>query len=256
MFKKIFVGGLILIVMLAVAASVYQNTLAVGGQAERTQVSTSQAISAVDQSGQTSDESAAVVASIPDTQDITVVEQASHTAILSASGDLSQEEAAALTYMVEEEKLARDVYHYLGDLWDQNTFANIEESESNHVNAVIGLLETYDLEYELAEAGTFQNPDLQELYDALIASGETDLGSALTVGARIEDLDIYDLEQFLGMTTNPLLLDVFASLQCGSRNHLRAFTSALETLGLTYEPEFISQESYQEILDGDRERCN
>lgn len=169
---------------------------------------------------------------------------------------LTASDEEALYFMLEEEKLARDVYHYLGDLWDQNTFANIEESESNHVNAVIGLLETYDLEYELAEAGTFQNPDLQELYDALIASGETDLGSALTVGARIEDLDIYDLEQFLGMTTNPLLLDVFASLQCGSRNHLRAFTSALETLGLTYEPEFISQESYQEILDGDRERCN
>ena len=169
---------------------------------------------------------------------------------------LTTSDEAALYFMLEEEKLARDVYNYLGALWNHNTFVNIEASESNHVNAVIGLMETYGLEYELAEAGTFLNPDLQELYDALIASGETDLGSALAVGARIEDLDIDDLEEYLGKTTNPLLLDVFSSLQCGSRNHLRAFTGALETLGLTYEPEFISQESYQEILDGQREQCN
>ena len=170
--------------------------------------------------------------------------------------ELTTADQEALYFMLEEEKLARDVYQYLGALWNHNTFANIEESERNHVNAVIGLMEAYSLDYELAEAGTFLNPDLQELYDALIASGETDLGSALTVGARIEDLDINDLEEYLGKTSNSLLLDVFSSLQCGSRNHLRAFTGALETLGLTYDPEFISQEGYEEILDGEREQCN
>lgn len=172
------------------------------------------------------------------------------------SPELTASDKDALYFMLEEEKLARDVYQYLGALWDHNTFANIEASETNHVNAVIGLLETYGLAYELAGAGTFLNLDLQKLYDELIASGETDLGSALTVGARIEELDIVDLEKFLGQTTHPLLLDVFSSLQCGSRNHLRAFTRALATLGLTYEPEFINQEEYQEILDGEREQCN
>ena len=170
--------------------------------------------------------------------------------------ELTAADEDALYFMLEEEKLARDVYQYLGALWNHNTFANIEESESNHVNAVIQLLETYGLEYELAGAGTFFNADLQALYDALIASGETDLGPALTVGARIEDLDIMDLEEYLEQTTNPLLLDVFSSLQCGSRNHLRAFTGALESLGLAYVPEFISPEDYQEILDGEREQCN
>ena len=170
--------------------------------------------------------------------------------------ELTAADEDALYFMLEEEKLARDVYKYLGALWNHTTFANIEKSEISHVNAVIELLEAYDLEYELAEAGTFFNADLQALYDALIASGETDLGSALTVGARIEDLDILDLGEYLEQTTNPLLLDVFSSLQCGSRNHLRAFTGALENLGLTYEPEFISPEDYQEILEGEREQCN
>lgn len=170
--------------------------------------------------------------------------------------ELTAADEDALYFMLEEEKLARDVYKYLGALWNHTTFANIEKSEISHVNAVISVMESYGLEYELAEAGTFLNPDLQQLYNALVADGSVELGSALRVGARIEDLDISDLEAYLSQTANPLLLDVFASLQCGSRNHLRAFTGALENLGLRYEPEFISQEDYQDILNGEREQCN
>ena len=170
--------------------------------------------------------------------------------------ELTVSDGDALYFMLEEEKLARDVYNYLGSLWNHDTFSNIEKSETSHVNTVISLMETYDLEYELAEAGTFLNPELQHLYDTLVADGSVDLGSGLRVGARIEDMDIYDLEAYLVETSNPLLLDVFASLQCGSRNHLRAFAASLEALGESYEPEFISPEAYQDILNGSHESCN
>lgn len=170
--------------------------------------------------------------------------------------DLTDPDHAALYFMLEEEKLARDVYNYLGALWNHPTFANIEKSEISHIGAVIALLETYGLEYELAEAGTFLNADLQQLYNTLVADGSADLAAGLRVGARIEDLDIRDLEDYLVATSNPLLVDVFSSLQCGSRNHLRAFTASLDALGESYEPEFISPEAYLDILEGTRETCN
>lgn len=170
--------------------------------------------------------------------------------------EITTAEQDALLFMLEEEKLAKDVYSYLGAYWNHNTFLNIERSESSHVSAVISLLNAYNLEYNLAEAGTFHDSHLQELYHELIAMGEVNLEGALTVGATIEDLDIMDLENYLNTVTNPLIQDVFSSLQCGSRNHLRAFTNALETLGGNYTTQYISLEEYTEIINSTQERCN
>ena len=49
---------------------------------------------------------------------------------------MSPEETAALLFMREEEKLARDVYNALYEIWGQNTFANIASSEQMHMDEV------------------------------------------------------------------------------------------------------------------------
>lgn len=170
--------------------------------------------------------------------------------------EMTPAEQDALYFMLEEEKLARDVYSYLGAYWNHNTFLNIERSESSHVNAVIALLNAYNLEFDLAVAGTFHNVELQELYSHLIGIGTTDLEAALTVGATIEDLDIKDLDTYMNTVSNPLIQNVFSSLQCGSRNHLRAFTSSLEALGASYLPQYISATAYADIVNSSSERCN
>jgi len=41
---------------------------------------------------------------------------------------------------------------------------------------------------------------------------------------------------------------VYENLLKGSRNHLRAFASTLERYGVTYTPQFLSQEEYEEIV--------
>jgi hypothetical protein len=45
-------------------------------------------------------------------------------------------------------------------------------------------------------------------------------------------------------------------LSCGSRNHLRAFTSQLELQGQSYIPQYLSLEQYNAILAGSHENCN
>ena len=71
---------------------------------------------------------------------------------------------------------------------------------------------------------------------------------ALTVGATVEDLDIYDLDILMEETDNEDILAVYQNLQKGSRNHLRSFTSLLSRNGVTYEPQYISQEDYESIV--------
>ena len=170
--------------------------------------------------------------------------------------DLSSEDREALYFMLEEEKLARDVYTYLGDLWNAAIFENITQSETQHVAAVETLLISYDLEYEILGLGVFENSHLQELYDSLTETGSEDLVAALSVGATIEDLDILDLQEFIDATETEAIQAVFESLQCGSRNHLRSFIGSLESLGASYTPQFISQELFDSILNSDYEQCN
>ncbi|NPA47747.1 MAG: DUF2202 domain-containing protein, partial [Thermococci archaeon] len=52
------------------------------------------------------------------------------------AGTLTTEEKDGLLYMVEEEKLAHDVYTKLYEKWHLQIFDNIAKSESTHVNAV------------------------------------------------------------------------------------------------------------------------
>ena len=120
--------------------------------------------------------------------------------------------------MCSEEKLARDVYITLGTQWDLTQFKKIARSEQRHMNALKRLLIIYKLQYP------------------------------------IEDLDIKDLNEFLLQTTNPRVIRTYENLVRGSRNHLRAFVSALEERNETYTPQYISQEEFDEIISTPMER--
>ena len=169
--------------------------------------------------------------------------------------NLTNEDSAALLFMLEEEKLARDTYTYLEDLWVINQFSNIKKSEQSHMDAVRGLLDQYNISYSLLSYGEFNNPDIQKLYDQFIDYGSENVANALEVGANIEDLDIVDLALYIDATANSAMIQVFESLQCGSRNHLRSFVSAIELLGNTYEPKYLTQEDYTLIINDSREQC-
>ncbi|WP_298292016.1 DUF2202 domain-containing protein [Thiomonas sp.] len=163
---------------------------------------------------------------------------------------LSTEEANALLFMREEEKLARDVYLLLGTQWGQKVFSNIAASEQQHMDAVALLLTRYALPDPAAgmAAGTFSSAELQQLFNALTAQGQASLVAALTVGATIEDLDIKDLQTRLAQTDNADVQLVFNELMKGSRNHLRAFIGQLSTLGVGYTPQYISQAEFDAIV--------
>jgi hypothetical protein len=169
---------------------------------------------------------------------------------------LSQIEKDALLFMMEEERLAKDVYDRLFAVWGINQFENIAKSEQSHMDAVENLLKQYNLPYTILDAGTFQNTDLQATYDILVAQGEVNIIGALTSGATIEDLDIYDLEEWMTKIENAEILNVFTKLQCGSRNHLRAFIGFLDLSGEIYTPKFITLTEYEQIINSENEKCN
>ena len=170
--------------------------------------------------------------------------------------ELSEGEIEALMLMREEELLAKDVYTALYPVWNIPIFNNISKSENQHTTMVKLLIEKYDLDDpgEGHEPGVFQNEDLQALYDALIIQGNLSLIDGLTVGATIEDVDIFDLEELLeNVIDNQDITWVFENLCRGSRNHMRAFYGNLVFRGADYIPQYITQEYFDEIINSPHE---
>ena len=164
--------------------------------------------------------------------------------------------AADLVFLREEEKLARDVYITLGERWGLLIFANISESEQQHMDAVLQLLQAAGIPDPASGMGVgeFTNAALGELYVELVDAGTANSIAAVVVGATIEDLDLYDLAGMAERTQDPRILTVYESLMKGSRNHLRSFVEHLTAAGVTYQPQFIDEATYEAIVTSPAER--
>ncbi|MFA5986625.1 MAG: DUF2202 domain-containing protein [Parcubacteria group bacterium] len=172
-----------------------------------------------------------------------------------AKGDLNDDEKAGIIKMREEEKLARDVYTTLGAKWGQKIFLNITSSEQTHMDEVKQLIDRYALTDPITDGatGVFTSPELQKLYNDLIAKGNVSLVDALNVGATVEDLDIKDLQDLIAATDNADIKYVYENLKNGSQRHLQSFVKNLEKNGTTYTPQYISQTDYDAIISMERQ---
>jgi hypothetical protein len=155
-----------------------------------------------------------------------------------------------LLYMREEEKLARDVYLALYEIWGARTFLNIAQAEQQHMDTVGALLASRNLEDPAAQTtfGEFKNPDLADLYTQLVEKGSVSLVQAYQVGALIEDLDIADLQSYLAQTEDEAEIWVYTALLRGSQNHMRSFVKQLSRYNESYQPVYITEAELAALL--------
>ena len=169
---------------------------------------------------------------------------------------LSDVELNGLVHMREEEKLARDVYTAMSNKYGVQIFSNIYASEQTHMDALLQLLNKYEIADPVGTnaLGVFKDEALQSLYNSLITQGNLSILDAYKVGATIEDLDLYDLKVETTKVDNADILLVYQMLSKGSRNHMRAFYSNLRNLNGTYVPQFITQAEFDAIINSSMER--
>jgi len=130
-----------------------------------------------------------------------------------------------LSYIIEEEKVARDVYLALSVTWNSRVFTNIAKAEQKHMDALARLFSRYEIEEPLTleDIGVFENAELQKLYDELVERGQRSLLDALEVGVLVEETDIADLEELLEAEIPSDFERVYVNLLRGSKKHLNAF---------------------------------
>ena len=190
---------------------------------------------------------------------------------------LDAAEASHLTFMREEEKLARDVYLTLAELYpNQRVFSRIAtRSEQTHADTMRDKLDQFNL--------PDPNPDTNNLPDSLgvftgnewgwhftenflslTAKGAISELDALYVGALIEELDMHDIAVCpqvmvdrgfsspcgLEYTDEDALKTAYSALISGSESHLRAYVGQIEAvIGVgNYEAQYLTQAEVDAIL--------
>ncbi|MDD2819317.1 MAG: DUF2202 domain-containing protein [Candidatus Nanopelagicales bacterium] len=138
---------------------------------------------------------------------------------------VSPELKAQLVYLVQEEKLARDVYTTLYAATGVRQFSNISSSERTHMTLMQGILKTYGIADPTVglPVGSFKDASLSALYKKLIASGKTSTTAALAAGVAIEKKDITDINVMLKDNPPADVTSVLQRLLSGSKSHLAAF---------------------------------
>ncbi len=179
-----------------------------------------------------------------------VINYNSNSASNGTSDDLTDEQKYALAYMWNEEKLAKDIYLALNDLYPHQTLYNIPtRSEVEHEAAVEALVQKYDInitnlkdykinyseeELRALAPGEYAVPEVQELYDNLYEKGSQSLQDALEVGCMVEVTDIDDLNRYIEIANGKEdLITTFEFLKRGSYNHYWAFDKALKDMGVS-----------------------
>ncbi|MGB5291656.1 MAG: DUF2202 domain-containing protein [Lysobacterales bacterium] len=163
---------------------------------------------------------------------------------------LSEAESTNLIFMREEEKLARDTYITLYQAWGSRVFTNISSSEQTHMDVMLDMLTIYGIADPVPSdvIGDFNNAILSDLYVDLIAQGNVSWLDAMYVGAFIEEVDIRDIEVAIGETFQADLIAAYENLLAGSKNHLRAFVSQIESTGVEYVAQVLDQSEVDAIL--------
>ena len=139
---------------------------------------------------------------------------------------LTTTQKAQLKYLIEEEKLARDVYAYLATKVTTRKFSNITRSEQTHMDYIAALLKKYKLTNPTTgkAAGVFVNKDIQALYNTLTKQGSAGILEAMEVGVKIEEVDIASLEKLLAKSMPADVKAALDLLLAASNNHLEAFS--------------------------------
>jgi hypothetical protein len=150
---------------------------------------------------------------------------------LDASGVVyTDEQVASLLFMIEEEKLAGDLYEAFYDQTGLLVFDRIASAEDRHMDALVNQAELAGLDIDgilALPAGEYLNPELQALYVDLLVAGSVSADAALAVGQQVEQADIADLTETMITVVGTPLEIVYSHLETGSTHHLAAFDSWL-----------------------------
>ncbi|MCB0634234.1 MAG: DUF2202 domain-containing protein [Saprospiraceae bacterium] len=165
---------------------------------------------------------------------------------------LTEAEITSVLYNREAQKVSRDLYLGFYDNWQLAVFENVANGEQAHMDAMLFLIDLYDLTDPVGnnEVGVFYNAELQERYNIAWETGLADETAALREAALIQEMEIAELDAALtDLVENDHLDLIYNNLVTASGAHLHAFVKYLQLFNIDYEPQVLSIEAFNAIMN-------
>ncbi|MCR3884649.1 DUF2202 domain-containing protein [Methanotrichaceae archaeon M04Ac] len=165
----------------------------------------------------------------------------------SAIAPLSVAELDGMAFILEEERMARDLYMEFYKMTRLPVFLNVAGSEKIHIASILTLMNRRGIPAPQEDPGVYADEALQRMYEDLLAGADSP-EAALRAAAQVEEASVHDLSMEIEGTLEPDLMSVYGGLMVGSEKHLRTFVRALEERGGEYTPAILSQEEFDRIV--------
>lgn len=166
-------------------------------------------------------------------------------------GNKVKSKEAVLVYLVEQEKLARDVYSTLDTFWVTDVFNRLAHQELQH----IGKLSTVAAELAIYvpnhfneyPLGQFNNPEFRILYKEILENANFSLEDAYRVCANLEERKMMDLKAALKEPNFEMENLTYKSLLLGSEENFKIFVQALIEMNSYYTPIWLSPAEFESL---------
>lgn len=167
------------------------------------------------------------------------------------SDQLRPIEAEKLRFMRQEEKLARDVYLSLYATWKEAAFKENANAEQQHMDLIKKLLNRYGVADPIIDdsIGVFEDKNFDMLFRSMTEAGNKSMVDALKVSAAVEEIDIDELQESVAESKNEDLRQVYVDLLQDSKEHFRTVVRQIESLGITYHAQYMTQQEVDKILN-------
>jgi len=164
--------------------------------------------------------------------------------------DLSSKENAVL-YLIEQEKLARDLYGVLDTIWVTDVFNRMANKELQHMDKLSAVAAEFMIDvpnhFNEYKPGQFVNEDLRNLYIDLLFNANFSLEDAYRACANLEERKIMNLRTALKEPNFDLETTTYKTLLIGSEDNLKFFVRALVEMNSGYVPILMNKSEFETI---------
>lgn len=163
---------------------------------------------------------------------------------------LSNEEKESVKYVVESEKLSRDMYLKLYEIWELEIFNASHKIDITHFNAIklFAINEKIVEEGFNGKPGVYSSPYFNRLYKDFSETANKSFYDALYVAATMEEMAIFDIMEYEVNTKNKELAKLLLDLKYGAMGNLRKLNKEILKYGVSYEGKYLEPALLKRIL--------
>ncbi|MBK9488308.1 MAG: DUF2202 domain-containing protein [Haliscomenobacter sp.] len=166
-------------------------------------------------------------------------------------GSQLKSKEAIILYLIEQEKVAHDLYRVLDTMWVTDVFNRVSNEELQHMAKLSAVACEFMIDvpahFNEYPEGQFVDGKLRRLYTDLLVAANFSLEEAYRACANLEERKILDLKAALREPNFEIETLTYKALLIGAEDNLKLFIRELLNISTGYTPVWLSISEYEAL---------